>query len=134
MAVYDALDWIPLERVGPYRFGEAIAPEVVGSLKLKERDDQRNWLLYLQSGLAAKATILVENGAVITVNCFEECYYQGTNLLGLSQAQLCALIGEADDSELQSVDDEESLVLYFDKLSLMAWIDHGCVVAVDCYK
>jgi len=118
----------PLVSVGPVHFGELahplikkyglhrLEPEVSSGRETYEFND-------------CETRVYVEGGRIVCVGCFDELFYQGKNIFGLSFEEMHELLGPEDDIG----EDICGLVpVEYEKLGLQIWLRNGFVDSVMC--
>jgi hypothetical protein len=127
------LEWTPCVSLGPIRFGEPVAAYVRSlGLAFKEHDTSTEWDTYVLPG--AETYVYAEDGSVIGVGCYDECWYRGHNLVGMSLREAAQLIGHADagDGERYELDGGAQDVFEFPDLECQMWARSGTVATVYC--
>ena len=128
-------EWIPREKLGDFEFGTPIE-KYIKKYNLEtlpeEYDNKVGWDVYSLPNTNVR--IFVENGSIISIACYEECWYQGTNLIGLNIEEASRLIGSnpSDDVDLIYIDNEPQQVFEFEDLEAQFWVKDGKVVTIFC--
>ena len=129
-------NWIPLRRVGCFEFGSGIA-DCIGTHHLVEIPEEYNetvgWKVYRSPG-DDNIRIFSENGEVVSVACYDECLYQGVNLIGLSLEEFVQVVGSQPLAQPDTilVDDGPQKVFEFDDVEAQVWVKDEKVVTVFC--
>jgi hypothetical protein len=129
------LDWVPLKRVGPFRFGEAVKgyiAEYALVLLPEEYEPGVRWSVYSAPNVDVR--IYAEDGAILSVACYEECLLNGRELIGLDIATATRIIGSrpSGDVDLIEMVDGPQEVYEFEDVEGQVWVKDGRVVTVFC--
>lgn len=127
------LEWTPRTSLGPIRFGAPVETYVFSlGLAFKEHDPSTGWDAYVLPG--AETFVYAENGRVVGVGCYDECWYNGRNLIGMPLGEAVQLIGQpaAGDGETYELDGCTQDVFDFPALDCQFWTLDGAVVTVYC--
>ena len=133
MAESHRWEWAPLVSIGGIRFNEPL-PEDLGGLKLELFDEPEmnyddNEDVFREVG--GNTQFYLENGLVELVYCYDNFYFKGRNLMGLSAEEVMEIIGgnwvrdeEEDDDR---VFDEEDLEITISEEDGAVWsiVVHG---------
>jgi len=123
------LKWIPLERVGPFKFGCSIKEYVqkYGLVNIPEEYNEKvDWEVYK---FCEGDRIYTENGRIISVLCSSNCLYKGRNLIGMPIDQIQVILGcKPDNVEMLELSDGPQKIYDFEKLGLQLWVMGGNVV------
>ena len=126
----------PLRRVGPFLFGEAIEPLVdkMGLIEIpEESEDATGWVCYTMPGQAIR--IYSEDGKIVSIACYEDCWYGGINLVGAAFQDVVGLLGTvrlSDEPNVIEIDDEEQTVYEIESDEVQLWVRDEVVVTVIC--
>ena len=133
MAESHRWEWVPLVSIGGILFNEPL-PEGLGTLKLELFSDPDLDLgdgIDLFNEVDGRSKIEVEDGRVESVYCYNNFYFKGRNLMGLSAEEVMEIIGgnwvrdeEEDDDR---VFDEEDLEITISEEDGAVWsiVVHG---------
>ncbi|WP_089724377.1 hypothetical protein [Candidatus Thiosymbion oneisti] len=128
----------PLRGVGPFLFGEVIEPLInkLGLIELPEEyDDEVGWITYTIP--EQDICIYSEDGKIVSVACYEDCWYKGRNLIGLAfqdVVQLLAPTNLPNEPDAIEIDDEEQMVydIEIESADVQLWVRDGVVVTAIC--
>ncbi|MCB2263519.1 MAG: hypothetical protein LGR52_11405 [Candidatus Thiosymbion ectosymbiont of Robbea hypermnestra] len=126
----------PLQGVGPFPFGEAIEPLInkLGLIEVPEENvDATGWITYRMPGQDIR--IHSEDGKIISIACYEDCWYKGKNLIGLTLQDIVRLLGPttlSDEPNVIEIDDDEEVVYEIESIDVQLWVRNGIVVTVIC--
>ncbi|WP_089725566.1 hypothetical protein [Candidatus Thiosymbion oneisti] len=126
----------PLQGVGPFRFGEMIEPLVdkLGLIGVPEGDDDvTGWIGYTMLGQDIR--IYSEDGKIVSIACYEDCWYKGRNLIGSTLQDVVWLLGPANlsnEPNVIEIDDAEEVVYEIESVEVQLWIRDGVIVTVFC--
>jgi len=130
------LDWKPLKGVGPFQFGSPIEPFLEDwNVQLVEEDiDSTGWITYEIDEGAFQ--IHMEDDEIISIACYQHCYFQNQDLIGLSYENAKMLFKYPSDNEHQPdrifINDYPQFVYDFGRLGAQLWVKDGIVVTVFC--
>jgi hypothetical protein len=124
-------DWKPLLSVGPIYFGDPVKKLVENQgLKLMDFDDGiTEWDTYQVPN--GETTVHVEDGKVVSVGCYENLYFNGKNLLGLTLDTVRTILGKEDEIGEEIID---KTPVEYERLGLQIWIRNEIVVDAICYS
>ncbi len=123
-------NWEPLVSIGPFRFGEPVAPviEKYNLRKLERVSEVADWDTYeVPDG---NTVIYVEDSSIDSVACYDNLFYQGKNLLGISLEEIHEILGKED--EFGKIIGEKTPVEY-ESFGLQIWFRNGITVDATCY-
>jgi hypothetical protein len=134
--------WVPCVSVGPIIFGEPVAP-VIGKFDLQklEKDyEDADWDTYEFPDCETRIYV-DENGGIKEIGCFDNLYYQGQNLFGLTLDEIRVLLGPEDEiGKIVLFDfpgnEFEKFPVEFENFSAQFWFREGVVESVmigPCY-
>jgi hypothetical protein len=131
------LKWDPCVGVGEFIFGADIKP-LIGKYNLllvpDEYKSQVAWNSYSVSDKDMR--IYTEDERIIAVACYEECWINGINLLGLSLTDIIKVMGivkeQISEGEEYEINDEVQFVYEIDDLGAQLWIQDGHVITIIC--
>lgn len=129
------LEWNPNVGVSLFLFGDRIAP-YLSAIGLEEFLDEYNetlsWEVYGWS--KPELRILVEDDKIVSVACYDECWYRGINLIGADIATAMECIGAhpEDNPDEFDLDDGIQAVFEFDEVGAQLWVKKGIVVTGIC--
>jgi hypothetical protein len=91
-------DWHPCVSVGPLTFGESISP-LIEKFDLQELDTDQAASGHIPYDFPNCETRIYanEDGEIENVGCFDNLYYQGQNLFGLTLDEIRALLGPEEE-------------------------------------
>lgn len=129
------LEWNPNISVGVFRFGDRI-DHYISALSLTEfpdeYDEEVGWKVYGWSG--PELRIFVEDDKIVSIACYDECWYRGVNLIGtdFSEAIVCIGSSPEDDPEAFDINGETQVVFEFEEVDAQLWVKEDIVVTVIC--
>lgn len=127
------LEWNPNIGVGVFRFGDrtdryisAMGPDEFPD----EYDEDVGWKVY--GWLNPELRVFVEDDKIVSVACYDECWYRGVNLIGTDLSKAIACIGSnpEDDPEAFDIDGETEVAFDFDEVNAQLWVKENIVIAV----
>lgn len=123
------LKWIPLKKVGPFKFGSSIK-EYVQKYDLvnipEEYNEKVDWGVYK---FLENDRIYTENDKIVSVLCSSNCLYKGRNLIGMPIDQITIILGRKPDNvEMAELSDGPQKIYDFEKLGLQLWVKGEYVV------
>ena|GEM_PF-676115 len=127
----------PLQGIGSFPLGGAIEPLInkLGLIELPEESkDATGWIAYTMPGQDIR--IYSEDDKIVSVACYEDCWYKGRNLIGSAFQDVVRLLGPAtlsDEPNVVEIDDEEQVVYEIENANVQLWVRDGIVVTVICY-
>jgi hypothetical protein len=129
MAIWE---WNPLVSIGSLKFGESIEP-IISEFDLYKLDkpfEEADWDSYEFPDLDKR--VYTEDDHITSIGCFDDLYYKGQNLFGLTLDEIRTLLGEEDEiGETVLLDFEdgeyEKTPVEFYKYGLQIWIRDGVV-------
>ena len=126
------LDFVPFERVGPFRFGTHIDQYELGEeAEFYPEDEDTGWESCDIEELGL--SIYTEGGKIESICATREFFFGDMNLIGASFPEVKALpgIGEIVDTDQLFLEDEsEPQEIYdFDESGLQLWVKNEVVVA-----
>jgi hypothetical protein len=129
-------DWVlqPFVRVGIFHLGRLLPPEYkVELLEECPKDEVADEEDTKFNILGANAFLTVDKyDYVIHVNCDDECYYKGVNLIGQSLSAVEALL---EYKVIVTFPDIDFNVYDIDELGVTLWVDENDIVkTVDCSR
>lgn len=129
------LEWIPLQRLGDFKFGESIEPyiEPYGLYSIPdEYENSVGWDVYGMENIGIR--IYTENGVITSIACYEECLYEGKNLIGMELVDVVSVIkvNPSADVDIIEIDNEPQEVYEFDDIEAQVWVKNGKVVTIFC--
>ena len=111
-------NWKPCVSVGSVRFNEPIAP-LVDQYKLQRKVeyDTPDWEAY--EFPEDETLVNVEESCVVSVSCYNNLFYRGNNLLGLSLEDIENILGYE-----YKIDEgmEAQTSVEYDTMSLQLWL------------
>lgn len=128
--------WSPGIGVGPCKFGESIQLVAQGIDIKKVRDEgtsSTGWGVYEVVGDEYK-TVWSENGTVVCVRCEDVFVFMNKNLIGMSEEELIAHMGQQPDEIGTSVEFEDGSVqtpFEYEDLGLEVWFEGGKLVSAS---
>lgn len=102
------LEWHPNIGVGRFLFGDRIGP-YLSAMGLEEFPDEYNetvgWKIYGWS--KPELRICVKDDKIVSIACYDECWYRGINLIGadIATAMECIGVRPEDDPDEFDLDD-----------------------------
>lgn len=132
------LEWVPNICYGEFFFGEDINKyiDVYNLIQDMETPDSTGWRQYRVPG--KEVYIEAEHGKVVSILCYEEFFYKGTNIISSSLDDLEKLLGSACADIGDSVvyfDGDEQTPVDFDPLGLQVWVDSSRQIqSISCYR
>lgn len=128
------IEWKPCESVGPLKFGTHVKPYVdLDILSLIDTPpDKTGWLSYQFNGDDFR--VHSEDGKIVSVACYSECFLSGINLIGISLPSFEKLIGAvpSEGPDVFEVSGEIQEVYEFDSYGAQVWVSDGIVVTIFC--
>jgi hypothetical protein len=128
----DVWEWNPLISIGPIKFGNPIDPIILefSLCKLNKPFEEADWDSYEFPGFDKR--IYSENNLITSVGCFDNLYYKGEDLFGLTLDKIKIVFGEEDEiGETIIFDFEnneyEKIPIEFYNYGLQIWIKDGVV-------
>lgn len=117
----EKLNWIPLKSVGPYILGGKLTKNQKKRCEYLGLTDITN--RYNYDILDKKMSIYLEDKKIDYIHCYQELYYKGKNIIGLSLEEVVELIGikPTSDGEIM-IDDDPQVTYDIDKLELQLWV------------
>lgn len=113
------------------RFGMSVMQ--LESLGYVENRDRYNEIIRWRSFSRDDTLVCyVKDDVFIAYACFEDCCLHGRNLIGLSEFELMALLGQSTETgESIWVGDEEQQVPFeYESVGLQIWFERGRVISV----
>ena len=132
---YDNLVWEPLKRVGIIKFGKPLGA-AVSTYNLTRRPDEEGDKTGWQAFGNPSDTIRVytNHGRVCSVACYDNCIFNGTNLIGMTIGAALALLRcrliKPDDDVIEMPDGRQR-TYSLDTLEAMLWVKRARVVSVS---
>jgi hypothetical protein len=127
-------NWEPLISIGSIMFGESIEPLIIkfGLEKLEKPFEECNWETYRVFN--CNTCLYSENSRVTSAGCFDNLYYKGQNLFGITIEEVRIILGkesEIGEAMRYYVGEEEieQTPVEFDELSLQLWFINGIVTS-----
>lgn len=125
-------EWVPIKSFGPFIIGAPIS-QYLNKYSLKKIDFESGVHYELED---PEIAIAVENGKIESINCFEECYYKGVNLIGGKFQEVSDLLQEEpfDVDELYiDILNENQKVYTYEASGLQIWVrPNGTILNVIC--
>lgn len=124
-------DWVPLRRVGPFKFNDNINKYLDFDLfEIEDEYDQDvNWKVY--GLLGCDFRLYVENNIIDSIGCFEECIYNDQNLIGIPFNELTLILKKKpDEKSFEETDKGNFEVFEFDDFSAQVWVKDGVVDSI----
>ena len=121
--------WEPLISIGYIRFNEPIIP-LIRKYKLQRKVEYEppDWQVY--EFPEDETLVNVEKSRVLSVSCYNNFFYKGKNLLGISLKEINDILGK--EYEIDESIETQTLVIY-DSMSLQLWFENGVTVSAMCY-
>ena len=126
---------IPLVSLNIFRLNENI--ETYTQMKHKyeyEPPNSTGWATYRYPDF--DITVYCENNIIECITCYQNCFYNKQNLIGVTIGRCKKILNaEPDSYDFMQVgyDDEKPQTVYeFDKLGLQIWVANQKVVSVSC--
>ena len=127
------LEWVPLERIGPFIFGSMIdkyCEKYELNLSPEEYNEKVGWEVYKGGD---DIRIYLEMGRIESVSCSATFNYQGINIIGKPVDKAIDLINRKPDNiEIEELFEGPQEVYNFDPVGLQVWVKNGLVVTVIC--
>jgi len=127
----------PKVSVGPIRFGEPAGPVIkkYGLIKCVEEPmiECEDWDTYEFTDCETR--VYVENDKIENIGCYDELFYKGKNLFGMTLDELRKHLGpETEIGETFDLDSgDECTPIQWDNLEIQVWLDKdGLVDSVMC--
>ncbi len=125
-------EWSPLVSIGSLKFGESIDP-VISKFDLYKLDkpfEEADWDSYEFPNRDKR--VYAEDGHITIIGCFDDLYYEGKDLFGLTLDEIRSLLGEEDEigeTVLFDFEDGEydKTPVEFYKYGLQIWLRDGMV-------
>jgi len=130
------MDWVPVERIGPFRFENSIE-EYLDKYHLvkvpEEFDEDVGWHVY-STDAEGDFRIYVEEGSIVGIACYSDCWLNGVNLIGKTISEVVTLIGFTPcvDKNTIEIDEEQESIFEFEQVDAQVWVRQGKIVAVIC--
>ncbi len=127
--------WIPFRKVGVFVFGEDIN-NLINKYNLLFLSDERNenvgWNVYTMP--EDDIRIYTENDNIISIACYENCYYNNINMIGCSIEEICNMLKSKYNNDIDEIeiDDKPEKVYDFDDYGVQVWERNGKIVTVIC--
>jgi hypothetical protein len=125
-------EWIPLVSIGPLKFGEPIEPVIskFDLRKLNKPFEEADWDSYEFPDFDKR--VYTKDGNITSLGCFDNLFYKGEDLFGLTLDEVRVLLGEEDEIGetvfFDFEDDEyEKTPIEFYKYSVQIWLRDGVV-------
>jgi hypothetical protein len=124
--------WEPFISIGSIKFGEFIEPLIIkfGLEKLEKPFEDCSWETYRFPD--CNTCLYSEDSQVTSAGCFDNLYYKGRNLFGLTIDEIRNTLGQ--ESEIGETikyyikeEEVEQIPVEFDELSLQIWFGGGLV-------
>ncbi|WP_299817497.1 hypothetical protein [uncultured Roseibium sp.] len=131
-------NWTPGVGVGPLKFGVSIDDNQTDldlKLLVPEGGDASGWATYEVGG--PNKTISTENGKIESIQCEDYFGYKNENLIGMSEAELVAHMGEEPYEIGVSVEYDNGVIetpFEYDNLALIAWSADGKIVSASAHE
>ncbi|CBN57583.1 MULTISPECIES: hypothetical protein [Kamptonema] len=121
--------WQPLVSIGYIHFGEAATPIVTkyNLQKLEPDCKSGDWDTY--EFPECETRIYVENCYIVGVGCYDNLFYQGQNLFGLSLDDIRQILGQED--EIGEMIGTQIPIEYF-RLGVQLWMKDDAIVGAIC--
>jgi hypothetical protein len=125
-------DWIPCVMVGEFKFGERFDPGAYSEeiVLLPPACKGADWQTYRVGDEAAR--VAVEDGVITRVECVESICFKGTEMIGLSEEELPAVLGALP----QEVDrwPPGNAQLDVEQLGITLWMEDGYVESATVWN
>ncbi|GBC62887.1 hypothetical protein DENIS_3871 [Desulfonema ishimotonii] len=126
-------DWIPLERVGPFVFGDLIE-KYCDKFKLKQIPEEYNekvgWQVWRKD---SRFSVFSERERIVAVSCSTSCNYRNIDLIGISVKDVISILDTIPDSvEMIHLVEGPQKVYDFDDLELQLWAKNDVVETAIC--
>ncbi len=122
-------EWVPGISVGGIKFGEKLPNKIKGleliRAKYLERQDEPTISMGVKD---LSSTIDIENGVVDQIDCHENFWYKGQNLLGMSVEDVMSIIGGEWTAEEDN--DELSEIYHSEDFDVMVDVEDGVVDSI----
>jgi hypothetical protein len=125
-------EWKPLISVGILRFGKSIET-IISEFNLHKLDKPfEEFELDSYDFPDHNKIVCAEGGYITIIGCFDELYYKGENLFGLTLDEIRSRLGEEDEIGKPVLFDfedgeYEKISVEFYKYGLQIWIRDGVV-------
>ena len=118
-------DWTPGESVGPFRFGDPAAEliELYDLVKQEPDCSIAYWETYRLPGW--ESTMMVEDGRISAVCCWDSCLFEENELLGMSFTVARELLGP-EDSFGEGVG--FGYAAYYARFGLTLWVEENDII------
>lgn len=126
-------DIIPKERVGPFLFGSKIKEySILPIIRVDEEyDEETGWISYKLKDRDIR--IYVENEKIIAVAIYDECFFQGKNLIGIDINKLNKIINvEPNNYDKMELDTGSKEVFDYDTLGIQVYVVEGMIDSITC--
>lgn len=130
------MNWIPLKKIGPFIF-ETQIDDYIKKYQLtlipEERDETVKWDVYKVSDIDMR--IYTEEGMITSVALYDNCFYKGHNLIGMSFHDVMEVLSlpiPSAPSDIIEVDEEDEFIYELDSLEAQIWVRRKKVVTVYC--
>jgi hypothetical protein len=124
-------DWEPLVSVGSIQFGAPANPIIAkyNLQKLEPDCESADWDTYEFPDTDTR--ISVENGCIFSFNCYDNFFYKGQNLLGLSLDDIRQILGLEDE-----IDEMVGtyIPIYYESLGLTLWMKDDVIGGATCHE
>jgi hypothetical protein len=129
-------DWNPLVSVGPFKFGES-AILFIQEYNLQELEkpfQEADWNSYEFTDCETRI-YTNEDSEIERIGCFDNIYYEGQNLFGLTLEGVQNIFGKADKIgeiiEYDIEDDKfEAFPMEFERFGAQIWFENSIVDSV----
>lgn len=131
-------EWVPNRRLGPFELGVPISHYVERFGAVREPDDPdrsplEDWISYSLPG--SDAYLCAEDDLLVSVTAHADVSFQGTELIGLTLAELERVLGcKADETGEPVLYDDGDIQTphdFFDH-GLQVWTRDGRVISLSC--
>lgn len=130
------LNWVPFKQVGPFVFNTKVVDYIV-KYKLvlvpDEYNDEVDWSVY--SIPDNDMRIFSEKGLITSIALYEECIYNGENIIGVNfkkAVKILSLPSFPEVSDVIEIDNENEKIYEIESLESQIWVRNGIVVTVYC--
>ncbi|NJK65039.1 MAG: hypothetical protein HC921_22095 [Synechococcaceae cyanobacterium SM2_3_1] len=122
-------DWEPLVSVASIQFGAPASPVITkyNLQKLEPACESADWDSYEFPDTDTR--IYVENGCIERFSCYDNLFYKGQNLLGLSLDDIRQILGPEEKIDTMV---GASIPIEYESLGLTLWMEDDVIAGATC--
>ena len=126
--------WVPLENIGPFKFGDKIY-NYVAHYPLthipEEYNEKVNWDVYEYPHKGLR--IFSENGQIVAISSETILIYNDVNIIGMAKEKVGdILLAEPDVIEQEELIEGPQDVYDYDDLGLQLWVKDNVIIKSIC--